>query len=61
MLIMTISRRASSIQVAGCIDGDQLLFSVRDDGCGHAFLFHTRQNLPRMPISKVRGSPTKHS
>ena len=26
--------RASSIQVAGCIDGDQLLFSVRDDGCG---------------------------
>ena len=26
--------KAESIQVAGCIDGDHLLFSVRDDGCG---------------------------
>lgn len=25
---------ASAIQVAGCIHGDQLLFSVKDDGCG---------------------------
>ena len=26
--------KATSIQVAGCIDGDRLLFSVKDDGCG---------------------------
>ena len=26
--------KATSIQVAGCIDGDLLLFSVKDDGCG---------------------------
>lgn len=26
--------RATSIQVAGCIDGDNVLFSVKDDGCG---------------------------
>ena len=26
--------RATSIHVAGCIDGDNVLFSVKDDGCG---------------------------
>ena len=26
--------KAKNIQVAGCIDGDRLLFSVKDDGCG---------------------------
>ena len=26
--------KATSIQVAGCINGDRLLFSVKDDGCG---------------------------
>ena len=26
--------KAKAIQVAGCIDGERLLFSVKDDGCG---------------------------
>ena len=26
--------RATAVKVAGCIDGDKLLFSVRDNGCG---------------------------
>ena len=26
--------KAKNIQVAGCIDGERLLFSVKDDGCG---------------------------
>ena len=41
--------RATSIHVAGCIDGGNVLFSVKDDGCGFD-VENLSQEVVRRPI-----------